>query len=65
MNESPHREMKESLKNILKEKLTFVYEDEVKVEQILLMIEDLVKKYEGISSKGDWLTEKDAMLITY
>lgn len=57
--------MKSSLKEKLKQSFKFIYEEDEKTEKLIESVEQIINKYEGIPAKDKWISEKDAMLITY
>lgn len=57
--------MNKDLREKLKQSFKLIYKEEAKINELLELVEQVTKKYEGIPAKDKWISEKDVMLITY
>ena len=57
--------MNKDLREKLKQSFKLIYKEEAKINELLELVEQVAKKYEGIPAKDKWISEKDVMLITY
>lgn len=57
--------MRSEIREKLMKSYRLIYGEEEKVEKLLKLVETVVEKYSDIAAKESWVTEKDAMLITY
>lgn len=57
--------MKTELREKLSSSLLNIYKDTEVVKETLALVDKVLDKYKGIPEKGEWISEKDSILITY
>lgn len=57
--------MKAELREKLSSSLLLIYKDEKVVRDTLTLVDKVLDKYKDIPKKGEWISEKDSILITY
>lgn len=57
--------MKEELKEKLSKSLLKIYKEKTVVDKALTLVDKVLEKYQDIPEKGEWISEEDAILITY